>query len=196
MSSRLYAALPEEWKSIITKVKILASAGNRSTEILTSEDYIYLASEREVGGSTSTPYVNEGEAISYLTSNESRLRFAGLTIPADAQVIRESSDPTTLTTYTVRSGDIWIHTGNSSNGFIYIPSADAAKHTHFGGRKASDSNNIPAGDGGLWVRAYSWWLRSASIDYTSSARTVATNGSPINAYANGANALVPGFSIG
>ena len=166
------------------------------TGLLKSLRRNYLASEREVGGSTSTPYVNEGEAISYLTSNESRLRFAGLTIPADAQVIRESSDPTTLTTYTVRSGDIWIHTGNSSNGFIYIPSADAAKHTHFGGRKASSSDNIPAGDGGLWVRACTWWLRSASIDHTGSARSVNTGGSPSYAFASYAYALVPGFSIG
>ena len=196
MSSRLYAALPEEWKSIITKVKILASAGNRSTEIITSEDYIYLASEREAGGSTSTPYVNEGEAISYMTSGESRIRFAGLIIPADAQVIRESTDPTTLTTYTVRSGDIWIHTGNSSYGYIYVPSADAAKHTHLGGRKASASENIPAGDGGLWVRANNWWLRSASVDSTSAARIVNTTGGLNNYNANGANALVPGFSIG
>ena len=188
MSSRLYAALPEEWKSIITKVKILASAGNRSTEIITSEDYIYLASEREAGGSTSTPYVNEGEAISYMTSGESRIRFAGLIIPADAQVIRESTDPTTLTTYTVRSGDIWIHTGNSSYGYIYVPSADAAKHTHLGGRKASASENIPAGDGGLWVRANNWC--------TSAARIVSTTGGLNNYNANGANALVPGFSIG
>ena len=77
-----------------------------------------------------------------------------------------------------------------------MPSADAAKHTHLGGRKASDSENIPAGDGGLWVRAYFWWLRSASIDNTYYARFVSTNGSPSNAAASYAFALVPGFSIG
>ena len=45
----------------------------------------------------------------------------------------------------------------------------------------------------LWVRAYNWWLRSASIDNTNNARNVNTNGSPNNANANNANALVPGF---
>ena len=137
--------------------------------------------------------MNEGEAISYLTTAESRLRFCGLIIPADAQVIRESSDPTTLTTYTVRSGDVWIHTGNSSYGYIYMSSADAAKHTHLGGRKASNSDNIPAGDGGLWVRATFWWLRSAVADYTGLARLGGAGGAISNNNANNANALVPGF---
>ena len=77
-----------------------------------------------------------------------------------------------------------------------MPSADAAKHTHLGGRKASASENIPAGDGGLWVRASSWWLRSASVDYTSDARIVNPYGGLYSYYANYAYALVPGFSIG
>lgn len=47
LNTRVYNALPLTWQSMLKTVKISASAGDKSTEIITSEDKIYLAANRE-----------------------------------------------------------------------------------------------------------------------------------------------------
>jgi hypothetical protein len=180
---------------MIKQVKIPASAGNRSSEIIVSNDRIYLAATREIGGYTGSPYDSEGSPISWFTSNAARIKFNGIIRHDDAQVITSGTDPTQLTGYTIREGDIWINSGNSSYGYIYISAATAAKHTTIGCRKVSSSNNIVAGDGSLWMRADTWWLRSPFASSTSYFCIVYGYGGATNINASYSNGLALGFSI-
>ena len=75
LNSRLYNAMPTQIKSLLKKVKVPSSIGNKSTEVETSDCYITIPSLIEVNPTmTIEPYVNEGTSISYLTTNESRKR--------------------------------------------------------------------------------------------------------------------------
>jgi len=196
LNTRVYEALPYNWQAAIKQVKISASAGNQSSEIVISNDYIYLAANRELGGWTSTPYINEGDAISYFTTNASRIKFCGLIVDENAQFITESSDPTQLTSYTVKEGDIWINTNNSSVGYYYMTADTVAKHSRIGYRDISSADNIPASNGGMWVRAYYWWERSPNASTSTNFVYVTTNGNPYNnGNASSAYGVAFGFSI-
>lgn len=196
LNTRVLAALPIKWQSAIKKVKISATAGSQSTEILVSEDYIYLAANREVGGNTSEPYASEGTAISFFTSDKSRLKFPGIIIEDDAQFITSSTDPTQLTSYAVKEGDIWIKSNSSNIGYIYMSAETIAKHTRISYRDVTSTDNIQASDGGCWVRAYYWWERSPIASNTTFFMSVNSTGYPNN-YGNASTAygVVVGFSI-
>ena len=168
LNDRVLKGMDYGYQAMIKPVKIFASAGNQSSEILVSNDTIYLPATREIGGYTGAPYTSEGSPISWFTSNAARIKFNGFIREDDAQVITSGTDPTQLSGYTINEGDIWINSDNSSYGYIYISAANKAKHTTIGCRKVSSSDNINAGDGGLWLRAFVWWQRSP---YASSATT-------------------------
>lgn len=73
-NDRVYNAFPEIWKSIIKKPYIPASIGNNSSTIVESQDHIYLPSCIELNAASSDPYGSEGSAISWMTSNDSRIK--------------------------------------------------------------------------------------------------------------------------
>lgn len=198
LNTRFYEALPYKWQAVIKKVKVNASAGGQSNEILVSEDYIYLASNREVGGWIDPPYINEGDAISFFTSNESRLKFPGLIISENAQFITNSSDPSQLTIYSIKEGDIWINTSQGSIGYYYLSAETIAKHSRIGYRDISSSDNIPAANGGCWIRANCWWQRSTSKSSSTLCIDVYQDGSPYGSYFGFASdplGIVIGISI-
>lgn len=191
VNTRVYDAFPTTWKSILKKVKINASAGNQSTEILVSEDYVYLPSYTELSNSQNSPYVNEGTYIKWFTTNAVRCKFRGQVIPDGAQYITSDTDPTLLTSTTVKPGDIWINTNNSSIGYYYIPAELKDKHYYYGG-----SDNIQASNGGLWLRAPGWWERSPLVSSSTNFMFVGNYGYPYNNLsASNAIAVVPCFSI-
>lgn len=179
LNTRVLEAFPVKWQSAIKKVKILASAGGRSNEIITSEDYIYLASNREVGGYTSEPYVGEGTAISFFTDNNSPLKFPGMIIRETAQFITSDTDPTQLTSYNIKEGDIWIKSGN---GYIYVSAETVSKHTRIADRDIAHQNNIQAFDGGCWIWTHDWWQRSASVNSPTNFMFVHQTGHPNSDY--------------
>ena len=81
LNNTFYHALPVFWKCLIKKVQVLSSKGNSSAEIVTSNDYLYLMSQAEVGFDVSTtPYVEEIDAeaenvtFSLYTDNNSRIK--------------------------------------------------------------------------------------------------------------------------
>ena len=66
----------------------MSTAGNQSTDIVTSQDYLYLPSYTEVGFGTGTPYINEIDPDVYgstkanavwpvFTDNASRIKRIG-----------------------------------------------------------------------------------------------------------------------
>ena len=162
VNNMVFNGLPFCWQAMIKAVKITASEGNQSTATIVSEDKIFLAAYAEVASVSTEPYASEGTIIPWFTSNASRVRFCGIFIPDDSQVIDTQTDPTLLTdTYTVRQWDRW---RNSQNGYyyIYVENATIAQHKFWGGYPFPTTDvHIAAGNGqGYWVRAMWWWLRS------------------------------------
>lgn len=75
LNGRLYKAIPNQIRALIKQVKIPSSIGNGSTEVETSDCYITIPACIEVDPTmTSSPYVNEGASISYMSTNDSRKR--------------------------------------------------------------------------------------------------------------------------
>ena len=75
LNERLYAAIPVQWKSLIKRVQVSSSAGNKSSEIITSDCYVTIPAVIEVNSTISkSPYPSEGTPISYMTTNDSRKR--------------------------------------------------------------------------------------------------------------------------
>ena len=187
MANRIYDAFPIAWKAMLKKVQVNASAGNQSTEIVISEDYVYLACTTEMDGNQNSPYVNECIArISWYTSNMVRCKFRDQIIPDDATYYTDSSDPTTVSTATVKKGDVWY---KSNIGYYYIPPELASLHWYY------NDGNLTAADGGLWLRAQYWWLRSPGATGTTNFWNVNSGGTLGYSTASGTIGVVPGFSI-
>lgn len=78
LNTRLYNAIPVQIKSLIKRVTVASSIGRRSSEIATSECYVYVPSVIEMTNESQynkEPYINEAPyTISYMTSNEARKR--------------------------------------------------------------------------------------------------------------------------
>ncbi|MDO5764124.1 MAG: DUF6273 domain-containing protein [Elusimicrobiales bacterium] len=74
LNSRLYDAMPVQWKQLVKQVQIASSIGDKSTEISTSDCYIAIPAVVEVEPTmTNEPYVYEGTSIPFLTTNQSRV---------------------------------------------------------------------------------------------------------------------------
>jgi len=173
---------------MLKKVKINASAGNKSSEIIVSEDYVYLASTTEVGNTSGEPYISEGDYITWYTSNPKRVKFLGRVIPDGATYYSVSSDPSAVSTNNVKAGDVWINTGNSSIGYIYVTQDELDKY------KLTPSSTAAIGGG--WIEAPYWWLRSPLIGNTTNFWGVYGNGGVNNGYGAGnSNGVCPCFSI-
>ena len=187
-NTRLLNALPIQWRNILKTVKVNASAGSQSTEIVISEDKIYLAANTEIGGYTTEPYGSEGTPISWFTSGKSRLKFRGRMVKDDAQFFTAADDPTLDPEATVNEGDIWINTSNDSIGYMYLTQAELDKYNL--------TPNFTASIGGGWIIASSWWERSPYASYSTDFMFVYTNGRAdytINAY--NVIGVCPCFSI-
>lgn len=77
LNNRLYYALPKKWRRIIRAVDITSTSGNMSTDsFVTSSDYVWLPSCKEVGGYTTTAgYASEGNGtINFFTDDTSRIK--------------------------------------------------------------------------------------------------------------------------
>ena len=81
LNESLYPALPSVWQAIITSSITLASAGNKSSDIVRSTDYLRMPSRAELGWDvTGTPYLQEISVnaheitFSCYTDNNSRIK--------------------------------------------------------------------------------------------------------------------------
>lgn len=187
LNTRIYEALPTVWKSMLKKVKINASAGNKLTEIIVSEDNVYLASTTELSNNTSEPYASEGDYITWYTSNPKRVKFQGYVIPDGATYYSTSSDPSAVSTNNVKEGDVWIHTGVDSVGHIYVPQETIDKY--------KITPTYTASIGGGWVKSNYWWLRSPIIGSTANFWSVSNIGIVSANGANSTGGVCPCFSI-
>ena len=169
LNTRFLAALPTVWQSMLKQVKISASAGSQSTEILISEDYIYLPCLTEMNNASDSIYPSEGDYITWYTSNPARVKFRGYKIPDDSTRYTASSDPSTSSTNNVKEGDVWIHSGNSSIGYTYVTQQYLDEY--------GITPKYTASIGGGWIEATHWWLRSPYVGNSTHFWTVYGNGS-------------------
>ena len=186
MNARLPNALPTVWRSLLKKVKISATEGNKSANVLVSEDWFYLPCLREMGGSNDSPYNAEGVIISWFTSDTRRAKFRGKIIPDDATYYTNSSDPSLDSNVTIKSGDVWKQNGNST---CYIYATD--EEVRYYGLSKSVAANI----GGYWVAAYGYWERSPYVGNTDGFWDVNNNGYANTITAYGSGGVCPCFSI-
>lgn len=187
INDRLPLALPTVWRSMLKKVKISATEGNQSQTILVSEDYFYLPCYAEMGGS-GTPYTSEGDAISWFTSDIRRAKYRGLIVPPDATYYTDANDPTTISTYTVYSGDVW-RKSNSGRCWVYATAEDIRRYG------LSTTDGVQCADGAWWISAYTWWERSPNVGHTTIFWLVNYSGYNINSSASGSYGVCPCFSI-
>ena len=73
-NGRVYDAFPTEWRSIIKQVQIPSTAGNMSSDIVYSKDYVYLPSYVEVFNTIEDPYVSEGKVIACFNTDVDRIK--------------------------------------------------------------------------------------------------------------------------
>lgn len=190
-NSRLKEALPTVWQSMLKKVKISASAGNQSEEILISEDYVYLPAvadlfDKNLNAPLSGVLANEGSHISWYTTDIMRVKFRGRIIPDDANYYTDSSDPQTITSYTVKAGDVWRINGKP-NAYIFVNKSDI---DHFGLKVYGTATSA-----GGWVLSEYWGLRSPLPNSDSGFQLCTPSGSLYSSGATSARDICPCFSI-
>lgn len=189
LNSRIKAALPTVWQSMLKQTKINASAGNKLTEIVISDDYVFLPSTTEMSNNSSEPYASEGSYISWYTSDMRRLKFKGITTPDDASYYTNASgsEPSSDQSNSVKAGDVWKIRENS-DGYIYVTQDYLDKHGVTPGYTASI--------GGGWIKAQYWWSRSPYVGSTADFWIVATNGNMYGYYgASNSYGVCPCFNI-
>lgn len=75
LNGRFYQAIPDQIRGLLKQVNIPSSIGDKSIEISESACYVAIPALIEMCPTmTSDPYLNEGTAISYMTSNDARKR--------------------------------------------------------------------------------------------------------------------------
>ena len=88
LNNSLIKDFPIQWRRMIQQVEVLSTAGASSTEIVKSNDYLFLPSYTEVGFGTTDPYINEIDSAVYgsdmtyakwpvFTDNASRIKRIG-----------------------------------------------------------------------------------------------------------------------
>ena len=187
LMARLRDAMPTVWKSMMKQVRISASAGSQSTEILLSDDYVYLPCTTEMNGDKSNPYVNEGSHIGWYTGNQQRVKFRGYKIPDGATYYSATDDPTSNSANNVKFGDVWLKTNDNSVGRTYVDAEYLSRY----GITPSETASI----GGGWIKAAPWWLRSPLATNSANFWFVNYYGTMSGNGANNSYGVCPCFSI-
>ena len=188
LNTRIKAALPTVWQSMLKQTKINASAGNKLTEIVISDDYVFLPSTTEMSNNNQEPYVSEGSYIPWFTSDILRLKFMGIKIPDNASYYTNAagSEPSSDTSNNVKAGDVWKIGGNNI-GYIYVTQDYLDKR--------GVTPKYTAAIGGGWVEAPGWWLRSPIVTNTTNFWGVANYGSMFSYNAGNSYGVCPCFNI-
>lgn len=186
MNDRVKRAFPTVWQSMLQKVKINASAGGESTQIIISEDYLYAPSVTEMTNISTEPYVSEGQFIPWYTDSASRGKFNGLIIQPDSTYYRTgSTDPSTDSTNVIKEGDIW----RNNAGGLYIYTSQEYLDRHM--LTPSKTAHI----GGGWVSANFYATRSADINSSTNSMFISSSGVDYSYASNSYQYVCPCFSI-
>ena len=214
INTRCFNALPAGWQQIIRPVNITIT---KSVSNLSSSEFttLMLATKMHLPAfielfppstnisNYNNKYASEGTSIDWYTTNETRYKFCGISIPDDRTIITASTDPSanTLSLTSLKDGDIWVMTNTSVSVpvYTYVSPREAAKHGYFGPRvkdpQTTDSNtNVPAASGGVWVRSEDVWTRTPGY-YGYYFYHVTRRGGYEYSYYSGRRAIMLMFSI-
>jgi hypothetical protein len=174
MQGHLYYGFPYVWRSMMKRCKIdyVVRTGDNTGEIETGDAVIWLPSCVELTNYKTEPWVYAGKHVTYLTSNPTRVRFAGVA-PRDGYTTHSSpTDPAENDTVDVQEGDVWINTTSGNNrGFI---------------RR-----------NGAWMGATQYSCRDASLTNSAFIAYIANTGQGVFSGVHGSNTyyVLPRFSI-
>ena len=229
LNGQYFAGLPYALQSMIVEARVRSTVGGGSSSShalnrINSMDKVYLPAYAELFASVTgsnadnIAYVDELDdqahripGFTYDSSrgqtsdNNTRVRFQGFNLEGDENFVVSNSDPTTPGLgFTVKNmKTVWINSGNSNIGYIYVDADTLAKHPYIGGRLASSSDNRAASgadsdghSGGKWIRSVIWWSRSPYVTNATNFWIVGTSGSYYGTNAYSAYGLAPAFSIG
>lgn len=198
MNDRLIKSFPYEWQGIIKAVEINATAGDRSTAIVTSEDKLYTLSYREVGTGITTPaYYSEigtsPDPVDWMTSVYNRAKWMSLPRKQNGQdgfeVFLGENEPSYVNMTQMEPGAIW---RNNSSGYFYMfMPQDYLDMYGAIPEYTADSRYSPGG----WIQFESYQTRSANIATNNQWLYMYYNGTIT--YTNGTTCygIIPCFSI-
>lgn len=139
MQNRLYKAFPQEWrlmmKNCTVKGNQYVDGTNGNVQSFTA--YLWVPSYNEMQGNNAEPWLYEGEWVTFFTNNQTRIKFQGYALPEGYSIFTSGTDPAQNAANTIKEGDLWINTSESSRGYV---------------RR-----------NGAWFAAYHFWLRGASV---------------------------------
>ena len=116
------------------------------------------------------------------------MKFRGYKIPDGAEYYSAGSDPAAVSSNNVKFGDVWLKTNDSSIGRTFV---DADYLSKYG---ITPSEN--AANGGGWIKATYWWLRSPVAANSTGFWNVSNNGGmSYNGGALSSLGVCPCFSI-
>ena len=108
-NERVYKAMPVQWRTIIKKVKVNAKEKNGTSNVVTSETYLYPPARVEMDGTTDTLFTGGGYHIPWFVSNATRVKFLELYVEYNPTIYTDNTDPTQLTSNHVKEGDFWLN---------------------------------------------------------------------------------------
>lgn len=169
VNSKCFNALPYEWQAIVQSVSISTKGGKDNPEVVeNTSDKIYIPSYADMFTVDSGYIAAESTRVPWFVESSDRVKFMGINIPDNSQIISSADDPTLYSSYNVKEYDIWNNTSNSRY-YIYLSQNTASKHNFIGGRYTDDTlNNVVAtgSQGGLWVRSTPYWTRTNAATRT------------------------------
>ena len=171
VNNKCLKALPYEWQALIKPIRVVTKGGaDNLTNLEYTSDKIYIPAYADLVSGATGLYGSEGTQISWFTENKYRVKFMGINISDDAQIITSADDDPSIypSVYHVKEGDIWIDRSTNLP-YVYISDDTANKHGYLAGREVKDTvnNKIAQGDdGGWWIRSTAYLARTnSSKDY-------------------------------
>lgn len=161
LSSRLFEALPVEWRSMIRTVRLNTVLGSDVSDVVEiTEDKLYQPAYAEVYPITRAPFIqeqfsnssNEGAIITWFSDFAHRAKSKILNIRNNPTVWTGTTDPTSQVGNNVRIGDIWVQTPNGGYPIYVFVDNESIARDHLTIRE----NTIPTSVGG-WVQSSSMW---------------------------------------
>lgn len=175
LQTRLYNAFPQVWRDFMknTTISFNEFVDGSASDVQNCAAKVWIPSYNEMQGDNKEPWVYEGKWVTFFTNNTTRIKWCGPDmLPRDGyQIFTSSSDPTLDGSNNVQDGDVWIKTSESNRGYLRY-------------------NNV-------WVGATYFWLRGASVAYSTYFCYVYSYGG-VNNNGGGATSsigLCPRFSI-